>query len=130
MKLSFAENIALNKTAHYVSNLSTVRKDANDVVDGRKLYTDGKCLSTQDFLDLLIDFGEILSIHHIKTYIKEPSGYDYLGIYIPIFFTIPYFCLVLFLHVRMRTVSSAESKKINFLKKKMKACTDPVVGRG
>ena len=96
MKLSFAENIALNKTAHYVSYMSTVRKDANDVVDGRKLYTDGKCLSTQDFWELLIDFGEILSIHHITTYIKDPSGYDYLGIYIPIFFTIPYFCLVLF----------------------------------
>nr|XP_022309660.1 multiple epidermal growth factor-like domains protein 10 isoform X2 [Crassostrea virginica] len=80
MSCSF-ENIALNKAAHYVLyGEMGERKDADVVVDGRKLYTDGKCLSTKNDGELLIDFGDIISIHHITTYIKVPSGFAYLGI--------------------------------------------------
>lgn len=61
------------------------RIDANAVVDGRKLFNDGKCLSTEGFLKLLIDLGEILSIHHITTYFQDTHGFGYIGIDIPIF---------------------------------------------
>ena len=75
----------MNKAVHY----GVVRKDANVVVDGRKSYNDGQCLSTSSQSKLLIDLGEIRSIHHITTYIKVASGYGYLGIYI--FLSVPIF---------------------------------------
>ena len=80
--------------------------DENVVVDGRKLYSDGQCLPIKR---LLIDLGETQSIHHITTYFNEISGLSPLfGMYIPIFYSFPYFCMVvLFLHVTMSTVSSA-----------------------
>ena len=108
---SFAENIALNKAVHY----GAVRKDANVVVDGRKSYNDGQCLSTNSQSKLLIDLEEILSIHYITTYIKVTSGDGYLGIYI--FFTVPFFCLVLFCML-MKTVSSTECKTLTFLQRR------------
>lgn len=92
-------------------------KDANVVVDGRKLYNDGQCLSTKYFSELLIDLGEVLSIHHITTYINIPSGLGSLGIYIPIFLYRSFFLLLLlFLHVTLSTVSAADRKISTFLK--------------
>nr|XP_022307239.1 uncharacterized protein LOC111113335 isoform X2 [Crassostrea virginica] len=75
------ENVAFNKAAHYVTyDALGVRKNANVVVDGRKLYNDGECLSIRNFRRLVIDLGEVLSIHHITTYINVSSGLGFLGI--------------------------------------------------
>lgn len=109
----------MNKAAHYVS-YKEGRKNANVVVDGRNLYTDGTCLSTHGSGELYIDFGDILSIHHITTYLKVPSGMAFFGIYIPIFFIIPHFCLVLFCMLERKLSALPNEKKNNFLKKTMK----------
>lgn len=102
----------MNKAVHY----GVVRKDANVVVDGRKSYNDEQCLSINSQSKLLIDLGEILSIHHITSYIKvETSGYGVLGIYI--FFSVP----VLFgicLHVN-ENCQLCRTLNINFLTKTM-----------
>ena len=82
----------MNKAVRY----GTVRKDANVVVDGRKSYNDGQCLSIDLQSKLLIDLGQILSIHHITSYVKITSRHAYLGIYI--FFSVP-FLFGTFLHV-------------------------------
>lgn len=108
---SFSENIALNKAAYYVTH-DGLRKDANVVVDGRKLYNDGQCLSIPGGSELSIDLGELLSIHHLTAHLNILSEFFRLySMYIPVFFSVPYFCLVvLFLLVTMSTVSSAERK--------------------
>lgn len=85
---SFAENFALSKSAYYVTD-DGLKKDANVVVDGRKLSNDGKCLSTKDGSRLVIDLGEILSINHITLYFKNTSGF-YFRMYILIFFSVPF----------------------------------------
>ena len=99
----------MNKTAYYVTH-DGLRKDANVVVDGRKLNNDGKCVSIVERSELSVDLGELLSIHHITAHFQISSELLHIfGMYIPVFFSVPYFCLVLlFLHVTMSTLSSAE----------------------
>ena len=105
----------MNKAAHFLPyDAWGVREDANVVVDGRKLYNDGTCLSIERFWRLLIDLGEVLSIHHITTYINIPSGSGLLGIYTPIFFSVPSFCWYSFFHCAMSTVSSTILKISTF----------------
>lgn len=87
---SFAENITLSKSAYNVHNDCLIT-DANVVVDGRKFSNDGKCLSIKGVSRLVIDLGEILSIHYITTYLKDTSGFINFGIYISIFFSVPFF---------------------------------------
>ena len=87
---SFAENIALSKSAYNVPYDGLIT-DANVVVDGRKFSNDGKCLSIKGVPRLVIDLGEILSIHHITTYPKVTSGVIDFGIFISIFFSVPFF---------------------------------------
>ena len=116
---SFSENIALNKAAYYVT-FDGLRKDANVVVDGRKLYNDGQCLSIAGGSKLSIDLGEFLSIHHLTVHIKILSElFTLYSMYIPVFFSVPYFCMVvLFLHVTMSTVNSTERKISVFLQRR------------
>ena len=108
----------MNKAAHYVPyDTVMLRKDTKVVVDGRKLYTDGTCLSNERFRRLLIDLGEVLSIHHITTYTTISSGLGFFGINIPFFFSVPSFCWYsFFLHVTMSTVSAADRKISTFYK--------------
>ena len=77
---SFAENIALSKSAYNV-HYDGLITDANVVVDGRKFSNDGKCLSIKGGSRLVIDLGEILSIHHITTSLKDTSRFINFGIY-------------------------------------------------
>ena len=79
----------MSKSADYVT-YDGLRKDANVLVDGRKSHNDGKCVTMEIRSIFLIDLGEILSIHHITTYVKVTPGFPYLGIYIPIFFSVPF----------------------------------------
>lgn len=51
-----------------------LRKNANVVVDRHKLYTDRKCVSMYGNSKVLIDLREILSIHHISTYVDNLYG--------------------------------------------------------
>lgn len=108
----------MNKAAYYVT-FDDLRKDAKVVVDGLKSYNDGQCLSRLRIRRLLIDLGEILSIHHITTYFENVGELGFfVGMYIPISFCVPYFCLVLlFLYVIMSAVSSTERKISVFLQR-------------
>ena len=80
----FAENIALNKAAHYVT-YDGLEKDAAFVLDGRKLKKDRRCLIMYGQTKLFIDLGEILSIHHIKTFFSGFGVFVGMYMYIPIF---------------------------------------------
>ena len=130
----------MNKAAYYVPD-GDLRKDANVVVDGRKLHNDGKCLSIERRSKLLINLGEILNIHHIIVYFETSAkSWFFMGIYIPIFLSGSYFCLVLlFSHVTMSTITSVERKiyffsfftfshfSFFFSRNRMQAWNDPVI---
>ena len=119
---SFAENIALSKSAYYV-NFDGLITDATVVVDGRKFSNDGKCLSIKGVTRLVIDLGEILSIHHITTYLKDTSGSIVFGIYISIFFSVPFFFLfgTLIFACFNKYCQLCQTENISFLRKVMQA---------
>ena len=79
----------MSKSADYVT-YDGLRKDANVLVDGRKSHNDGNCVTMERRSKFLIDLGEILSIHHITTNVKDTSEIYYIGIYIPVFFSVPF----------------------------------------
>lgn len=86
----------MNKAAYHVTYDDNLRKDANVLVDGRKSHNDAQCVSTTRVQEILIDLGDILSIHHIITYFEKIDVWAVLRMYIPIFISVLYFCLVLF----------------------------------
>ena len=81
----------MNKAANYVSfDPFWLTPDANVVVDGRRLHTDRECLSMYGNSKVLIDLGEILSIHHITAYFENIyESRALFGMYIPIFSIVP-----------------------------------------
>ena len=89
----------MNKAAHHFP-FENERKDVSFLVDGRNLNNDGQCFSTKESWILLIDLGQILSIHHITTYFKDTSRSVDIGIYNPIFFIVPYFYSMLLFFAR------------------------------